>query len=66
MDHERVKNAAIRLILDEEYGNYEDWLLKANLEMLIQRRGKLCKTFAIKCMKRENPKKNNIFSKKED
>ena len=57
MDHERGKNAAIRLILDEEYGNYEDWLLKANLEMLIQRRGKWCKAFAIKCIKMENPKK---------
>merc|ERR1712208_268993 len=39
-------------------------LLSTNLESLKERREKLCKTFAIKCMKSENPRKNNIFSKK--
>ena len=38
--------------------------LRANLESLKERREKLCKTFAIKCMKSENPRINNIFSKK--
>ena len=41
-----------------------DGLLRANLESLKERREKLCKTFAIKCIKSENPRINNIFSKK--
>ena len=64
LDLERVQKAAIRLILGEKYENYEDGLLRANLESLKERREKLCKTFAIKCMKSENPRINNIFSKK--
>ena len=42
----------------------EDGLLRTNLESLKERREKLCKTFAIKCIKSENPRINNIFSKK--
>ena len=52
MDLERVQKAAIRLSLGEKYENYEDGLLRANLESLKERREKLCKTFAIRCMKK--------------
>ena len=61
---ERVQKAAIRLILGERYETYEDGLLRTNLESLKERREKLCKTFAIKCVKSENPRVNNIFSKR--
>ena len=64
LDLERVQKAAIRLILGERYETYEDGLLRANLESLKERREKLCKTFAIKCVKSENPRVNNIFSKR--
>ena len=64
LDLERVLNAAITLI-GEKYWSYEDGLLRANLESLIKEiREKLCKTFAIKCTKRENPRINYIFSNK--
>ena len=55
MDLKRVQKAAIGLI---KGGNHEDGLLRANQV------SKLCKTFAIKCMKSENPRINNFFSKK--
>ena len=61
---ERVQKAAIRLILGERYETYEDGLLRANIESMKERREKLCKTFAIKCVKSENPRINNIFSKR--
>ena len=61
---ERVQKAAIRLILGERYENYEDGLLRANLESLKERREKLCKTLAIKYMKSENPRINTGFPKK--
>ena len=40
LDLKRVQKSAIRLILDEKYKNYEDGLLKANLESL-KKEGKL-------------------------
>ena len=64
LDLERVQKAAIRLILGERYETYEDGLLRANLESLKERREKLCKNFANKCVKSENPRVNNIFSKR--
>ena len=64
LDLERVQKAAIRLILGEKNETYEDGLLRANLESLKERREKLCKTFAMKCVNSENPRVNNIFSKK--
>ena len=60
LDLERVKKAAIY----EKYENYEDGLLRANLESLKERREKLCKSFAIKYVKSEIPRINNIFSKR--
>ena len=64
LDLERVQKAAIRLILVEKYETFEEGLLRANLESLKERREKLCKTFAIKCVKSENPRVNNIFTKR--
>ena len=60
LDLERVQKAAIRLILGEKYENYEDGLLRTNLESPKEGREKLCKTFTIKCFKSENPRINNI------
>ena len=37
----RFQTAAIRLVLGEKYENYEDGLLRANLESLKERREKL-------------------------
>ena len=64
MDLEKVQKPALRLVLGEKYDNYADGLLRANLEPLKERREKLCKAFAIKCMKSENSRINDIFSKK--
>ena len=51
LDLERIKKAVIRLLLGKEYENYEDMLLRANVESLKEGRGKLCKTFPFKCNK---------------
>ena len=64
LDLEIVQKAAIRFSLGKKYVNYEDELLRANIESLKKRRKKLCKAFEIKCIKSENPRMNNIFSKK--
>ena len=45
LDLEIVKKAAIRFILGKKYVNYEDELLRANIESLKERRKKLCKAF---------------------
>ena len=37
MDQEIVQKPVIRLILSEKYDNYEDGLLRANIESLKQR-----------------------------
>ena len=39
-------------------------VLRANLESLKARREKLSYTFEMKCIKSENPRMNDIFSKK--
>ena len=61
MDLGRVQKAGIRLILGVKYDNYEDGVLRANLESLKERREKLCKNFAIKCMR--SLYSNRIFQK---
>ena len=60
----RVKKAVLKFILAEKYKNFEDAQFRVNIESLKERREKLYHTFAIKCMKSENPRVNNIFSKK--
>ena len=65
-DLERVQKAAVRLILGNKYENYEDGLIKANLDSLNVRRDVLCKKFAIKCIKSDNPRVKNMFPQKEN
>ena len=57
------KTQPVVLRLGWGFDNYGDELFRANLKSLEERGVKLCKIFAIKCMKRENPKRNNIISK---
>ena len=64
-DLERVQKAAIRLILGDKYENYENGLIKANLESLKDRRKALCKNFALKCVKSDNLRVKNMFPIKE-
>ena len=48
---ERIQKCALRLILCEDYDNYENALTSSNLETLKDRRKHLCKNFAKKCIK---------------
>ena len=63
-DLERVQKAAIRIILGQKYENYEDALIKVNLDSLKERREKLCKKFALKCVDSDNVRCNDIFEKR--
>ena len=63
---ERVQKAAIKIILGPEYKNhnYEENLIKADLDSLKQRRINLCTKFANESIKNEKTecllvKKNN-------
>ena len=60
-DLERVQKSAVRIILGTKYENYEDGLLKVNLETLKDRRTELSKKFAIKCTKSDNIRVSDIF-----
>ena len=53
-DLERVQKAAVKIILGTNYDNYEDPLIKVNLETLKNRREELCKKFAKKSSKSTN------------
>ena len=55
-DLERVQKAAVRIILNKPYENYEKALDNANLETLEKRREKLCLKFA----------KNSVHNEKTD
>ena len=62
-DLERVQKAAVKIILGNQYKNdYENALVKADLETLKERRIKLCKKFAKKCLEYE--KTEDIFKKR--
>ena len=51
---ERVQKAAVKIILGNGYiNNYKDALIKADLETLNDRRERLCKNFAKKCINNE-------------
>ena len=65
-DLERVQKATVRLILGNKYENYEDGLIKANVDSLNVRRDVLCRKFAIKCIKSDNPRVKNMFPQKEN
>ena len=61
-DLERVQKAAVRIILGKKYPeNYEQALVRADLEPLKDRRVKLCKEFAKKCL--QNERTEHIFKK---
>ena len=52
-DIERVQKVAVKIILKDDYSNYEESLTLVGLEKLQVRRRQLCLTFAKKCLKNE-------------
>ena len=58
-DLERVQKAALKIILGTKFINYENALLRTNLETLEKRRESLCLKFAKKCT--QNEKTFNMF-----
>ena len=56
---ERVKKISLRIILGEDYINYEGALLICNLDTLQNRREKRCLNFALKCL--NHPKHKSLF-----
>ena len=55
-DLERVQKFALRIILNDEYQNYEQALEVLNLDKLSSRRDKLCLSFAKKCLRHDQTK----------
>ena len=62
-DLERVQRAALRIILGKDFKNYDDALIKADLDSLENRREDLCQKFAEKCLKNEKTK--DLFPNRE-
>ena len=60
-DLERVQKGAVRIILGGNYEDYEEALIKIDLDTLKIRREELCKTFAKKCVNTNNEKIKNMF-----
>ena len=58
-DLERVQKSAFKLMLGNEYENYQKAQSKLDLENLNERRDILCRNFAIKCTK--NPRTKKMF-----
>ena len=58
-DLERVQKAAVRIILNKFYENYDDALETINLQKLKERREELCLNFAKKCLNFDKTK--NMF-----
>ena len=52
-DLERIQKSAVRTILGKDFSNYDDALVKANLESLKDRREELCINFAKKCLTKD-------------
>ena len=50
---ERIQKSAVRIIMGNEYKNYEDSLNRLDLQSLEDRREMLCLKFAQKCVKNE-------------
>ena len=55
-DLERVQKVALRIILNDDYQNYEQALEVLNLDKLSSRRDKLCLSFAKKCLRHDQTK----------
>ena len=53
-DIERVKNTALKIILGEDYNDYESCLKLNQLKTLEERRKDLCLRFAQKCTQNKN------------
>ena len=53
-DIECVQKVALKIILKEEYTNYDDALYSNGLKSLRERREQLCLRFAKKCLKNNN------------
>ena len=58
-DLERVQKSALKIILADKFTNYEDALIKADLQSLKMRRKELCLSFAKKCL--NNNKTESMF-----
>ena len=56
LDLERVQKCALRIILKDNYGSYQEALELCDLETLKSRRNKLSLNFALKCTKNEKTK----------
>ena len=61
---ERVQKSAVKIILNEEYEDYETSLQKLNLQSLYERRITLCENFALHSTKHERLK--SMFPKNEN
>ena len=61
-DLERIQKSAVRVILGNNYNNYEDALKKIGLVTLEERREQMCLKFAKECLKLE--KNEKVISKK--
>ena len=59
-DLERIQKSAVRIILGNNYKDYESALLKVDLETLGNRRKDLCLKFARSCLK--NKKQVTCFN----
>ena len=59
IDLERTQKCFLKLVLGNNYTNYEDSLLKLNIQSLEQRRKELTLKFAKSCLK--NPKFRDLF-----
>ena len=55
-DLERIQKNALKIILKDQYTSYSDALKHVGLDMLSERREKLCLTFARNCVKNESTK----------
>ena len=64
-DLERVQKCATRIIMGNEYKNYEDALEKIGIDSLKERREALCLNFAKKCLESENERCNKILKNRE-
>ena len=59
LEIERVQRVALKIILKDDYSDYEDALEQCSLSMLSDRRDDLCLSFAKNCVK--NPKTKDMF-----
>jgi len=59
---ERVQKGAVRKILGGNYEEYQEALIKIDLDTLNSRREELCKPFAKKCVNTNNEKIKKICS----